>query len=279
VTTVADGGPMTTVPAGSPAPFTLPAGLVATAPPEARGLARDGVRLMVASAAGIEHRTASALPAVLRAGDLLVLNTSDTLPAALRGVGADGALVEVHLSTLDPAAGAGYPQALAGGRSRWVVEVREPGGYGGTACYADRSGAELRLAGGGRLRIDGSVPAGRTTSRLWAGELVTPGPLLAWLRGHGDPIRYGYISAPWPISAYRNSYADTPGSVELPSAGRALTPRLLRRLRARGVQVAALVLHCGCPRWKAATRRTRSGSSCRAPPRPRSGPRGRRAGG
>jgi S-adenosylmethionine:tRNA ribosyltransferase-isomerase len=89
------------------------------------------------------------------------------------------------------------------------------------------------------------VPAGRTTSRLWAGELLTPGPLLAWLRGHGAPIRYGYVSAPWPISAYRNSYADTPGSVELPSAGRALTPRLLRRLRARGVQVATLVLHCG----------------------------------
>lgn len=235
---------MTTA-AGSPATFILPVGLLATAPPEARGLTRDGVRLMVASAAGIEHRTAWALPAVLQAGDLLVLNTSETLPAALRGVGPDGAVVEMHLSTVDPAAGVGYPLALAGTRSRWVVEVREPGGYGGTASYADRTGAELRLTGGGRLRIDRSVPAGRTTSRLWAGELVTPAPLLAWLREHGDPIRYGYVSAPWPLSAYRNSYADTPGSVELPSAGRALTPRLLRRLRARGVQVASLVLHCG----------------------------------
>jgi S-adenosylmethionine:tRNA ribosyltransferase-isomerase len=225
--------------------FALPAALVATGPPESRGLERDGVRLLVASAAGIEHRVARALPAVLRPGDLLVLNTSETLPAALRGVTAGGAAVEVHLSTLDRAAGAAYPQALSARASRWVVEVREPGRHGGSPSHADRTGAVIRLAGGGSLRIDRSEPAGRTRSRLWAGELATPGPLLGWLREHGEPVRYGYVSAPWPLSAYRNTYADTPGSVELPSAGRPLTPRLLRRLRVRGVEVATLVLHCG----------------------------------
>jgi S-adenosylmethionine:tRNA ribosyltransferase-isomerase len=225
--------------------FVLPDSLLATAPPESRGLARDGVRMMVASAAGIEHRVAGALPAVLRPGDVLVLNTSETLPAALRGVTADGAVVEVHLSTVDRAAGVGYPRALAADRSRWVVEVRAAGPYGGSPSYADRTGERIRLAGGADLRVDGSEPAGATRSRLWTAELATPGPLLAWLREHGEPVRYGYVSAPWPLSAYRNAYADTPGSVELPSAGRAVTPKVLRRLRARGVEVATLVLHCG----------------------------------
>src|SRR5262249_31646696 len=208
--------------------FELPESRLATAPPEYCGLRRDGVRLLVASAAGIEHRVAWALPAVLRPGDLVVLNTSGTLPAARRGVPGRGELVEVHLSTVARTGGLPYPDALAGRRSRWVVEVRPAGRYGGWPSYADRTGAEIRLAGGGALLLDRSEPAGATRSRLWAGELATPGPLLAWLAEHGAPIRYAYVSAPWPLAAYRNSYADTPGSAELPSAGRALTPRLLR---------------------------------------------------
>jgi S-adenosylmethionine:tRNA ribosyltransferase-isomerase len=223
--------------------FELPPSLVAVAPPEARGLARDSVRLMVASAAGIEHRVAAALPAVLRPGDVLVLNTSETLPAALRGVSDAGELVEVHLSTVDTAGS--YPAALRAAVSRWVVEVRAAGRLGGWPSYADRTSSEIRLAGGGALRVDGSFPAGRTHSRLWTGEIATPAPLLEFLREHGQPIRYSYVSAPWPLSAYRNEYADTPGSVELPSAGRAITRGTLRRLRARGVRIGALTLHCG----------------------------------
>src|SRR5262249_30211989 len=184
-----------------------------------------------------------ALPAVLRPGDLLVLNTSETLPAALRGVTGQGELVEVHLSTVDRAGRLPYPDALAGRRSRWVVEVRPAGRSGGWPSYADRTGVAVRLARGGTLRGDRSEPAGGTRPRLLAGQLATPGPLLAWLAEHGAPIRYAYVSAPWPLAAYRNSYADIPGSAELPSAGRAFTPRLLRKLRARGVELATLVLH------------------------------------
>jgi len=80
---------------------------------------------------------------------------------------------------------------------------------------------------------------------LWTVELISPGPLRAWLAEVGEPVRYGYVSAPWPLSAYRTSYADTPGSAEMPSAGRPLTTRTFRRLRARGVRTAGLVLHCG----------------------------------
>jgi S-adenosylmethionine:tRNA ribosyltransferase-isomerase len=201
--------------------------------------------MLVATDSGLEHRSVAELPAVLRAGDLLVINTSDTLPAALTGSTSEGQLVEVHLSTLDPGAALDYPRALVGTTSRWVVEVRTPGPLGGEPSLQNWTGTLIRLTGGGILQLDRSVPTGSTSSRLGYGVLRTPIALGKWLHENGTPIRYRYVSAPWPLSAYRTEYADTPGSAEMPSAGRPLTKRLLYRLRARGVQVAALVLHTG----------------------------------
>lgn len=226
---------------------------VADAPPERRGLAREDVRMLVArSPDDLRHRRARSLPAVLRPGDLLVLNTSDTLPAGLDGVTGSGERVRVHLSTPDPAAGLTPAEALDRRRSWWVVELRapvpvRPGGpaVASAPVRADRAGTLVRLAGA-TLRVDAAYPRPRVAdSRLWTAELVTPEPLLGWLATHGGPIRYPYVSAPWPLSAYRTPYADTPGSAEMPSAGRALTGAVLRRLRARGVRLADLVLHCG----------------------------------
>ena len=223
---------------------TLPEGAIATGPPEARGVPRDRVRMLVATDRGLAHRLAWQLPAVLRAGDVLVVNTSDTLPAALPGVTASGDRVEVHLSTLEPGSG-GYPAALKVRASRWIVEVRTRGPFGGGPSYDDRRGTQIRLAGGGLVRIDGAYPADAERPRLWTADVNTPAPLLGWLHEHGDPIRYRYVTAPWRLSAYRTTYADTPGSAEMPSAGRPLTPRVFRRLRARGVEVANIVLHTG----------------------------------
>jgi S-adenosylmethionine:tRNA ribosyltransferase-isomerase len=225
------------------APLIAQEGQIATGPPEARGVPRDRVRMLVATDRGLAHRVAWQLPAVLRAGDVLVVNTSDTLPAALPGVTTDGDRVEVHLSTVEP--GTVYRDALKARESRWVVEVRTRGPYGGDPSYADRAGTVISLRGGGRVRVDSGYPAGTAAPRLWTADLLTPAPLLDWLHAHGDPIRYRYVSAPWRLSAYRTTYADTPGSAEMPSAGRALTPRVFRRLRSRGVEVAPLVLHTG----------------------------------
>ena len=227
--------------------LVLPEGRVATWPPEARGLPRDGVRMLVASAAdGLTHRRAYQLPAALRPGDLVVVNTSDTLPAALRGVTPTGERVLVHLSTVDPAAGIVPDRALAARRSPWVVELREPSArYGGEPSTADRAGAYVALAGGGRLEVRAPYPAAAKRRRLWTADLSTPAPLRQWLAEHGAPVRYAYTSAPWPLSAYRTGHADTPGSAEMPSAGRPVTARTFRRLRARGIRTASVVLHCG----------------------------------
>lgn len=222
----------------------LPADRLATAPPELRGIARDGVRMMVAEPGHpLAHLHARDLATVLRPDDLLVRNISDTLPAALTGVAPGGVPVQVHLSTVQP--GTSPDQALQDRASLWTVEIRIPEPPASRENDEPRQGQLIRLRGGGVLRVIDSSPGGRERSRLWLAELRTPLPLRRWLGEHGQPIRYGYVSGAWPLSSYRTPHGEVPGSVEMPSAGRALTPRLIRRLRLRGVRIADLVLHCG----------------------------------
>jgi len=97
-------------------PFLLPGALHAAEPPEARGLERDEVRLLVAgpSGASVRHETFRNLAQVLRPGDLLVVNNSATIPAAVDAVRADGSLTTVHV-------GGELPDGS------WVVEVRPAG--------------------------------------------------------------------------------------------------------------------------------------------------------
>ena len=73
--------------------------LAASQPPEARGLGRDGVRLLVATPDGMVHARFGDLPRFLSAGDLLVVNTSATIAAAVDGRRGDGRPVVVHFSS------------------------------------------------------------------------------------------------------------------------------------------------------------------------------------
>ena len=72
--------------------FELPDGLEAHEPPETHGGRRDDVRLLVLDVerATISHARFAELPRFLAAGDLVVVNTSATLPAALPATRADG---------------------------------------------------------------------------------------------------------------------------------------------------------------------------------------------
>jgi S-adenosylmethionine:tRNA ribosyltransferase-isomerase len=217
--------------------FTLPPELEAGAPAEERGLTRDGVRMLISYRASdtILHTSFCALDTILRAGDVLVINTSGTLPAALPATRANGQALEVHLST-----------QLPGGF--WTVELREPDGIGSRPFRADVAGETLALPAGGTLALLAPYPATLALSappRLWLATLRLPRPLLEYLDAHGEPIRYSYARDRWPISAYQTVYANTPGSAEMPSAGRAFTPEVMARLVAGGVQIVPLLLHCG----------------------------------
>jgi S-adenosylmethionine:tRNA ribosyltransferase-isomerase len=209
--------------------FELPPELEASAPPEARGLTRDGVRMLVASPSGLSHSTFALLPAFLDPGDLVVINTSATIPAAVDAVDATGTPLVVHLSTeLDD--------------GRWVVELRRAAGHATARWDGPPPTSPLTVAGGGRITLEAPY---LDSVRLWTARLELGGPVLRWLAVHGRPIRYGYVDRPWPIDAYRNVYATEPGSAEMPSAGRPFTPEILTRLVAKGVGVTPLVLHTG----------------------------------
>jgi S-adenosylmethionine:tRNA ribosyltransferase-isomerase len=215
--------------------FTVPPELSATEPPEARGIARDEVRLLVARERGpARHTTFRALPTALRRGDLVVVNTSDTEPAAVDGHRADGTPVTVHVS--GPA-----PDHLH------VVELRTPDGLRVTDGTAGE-GIALPCGVVATLLTGHPDPRVVTGSRLWRARIPVAGGLRSWLAEVGRPIRYSYVHRQWPLEDYRTVYARSEaefGSAEMPSAGRPFTIAMLHALHARGIRVARIVLHTG----------------------------------
>lgn len=201
--------------------FTLPSELEAHEPAEMRGTGRDDVRLLVTrrdddSVIDAHFRE---LPRFLNAGDLVVLNTTATLPAALTAIRANGDAIALHVST-----------PLPGGLV--IVEPRR-----------------VTVAEGERFVVpEGSVTLltpYRESMRLWIAKFAIPLALHAYLQRFGHPITYSYVDGRFPIDAYQTVFATEPGSAEMPSAGRAFTRPLLACLRRSGVRLAKLVLHAG----------------------------------
>src|ERR687885_588420 len=138
-----------------PLDFELPTELEAHEPPEARGLARDQVRLLVSHVADdrIEHVRFTDLPDVLRPGDLLVANDSATVPAALTAWTAGHQPVTLHISTRLPA-------------NLWVVEPRH---------VSVSAGDVLQLPDTGTAQLLAPYP---DSARLWVARLHLESDLL-----------------------------------------------------------------------------------------------------
>jgi S-adenosylmethionine:tRNA ribosyltransferase-isomerase len=200
--------------------------LEATEPPEVRGAGRDDVALLVASRSTgeLRHARFGDLPRFLEPGDLLVVNTSATLPAAVDARLGDRAL-ELRLST--PAAG-----------DAWVVELRD----GPLPFRRPPLGALLSLPGGAQAEL---LARHAGSDRLTVARLDLGAPPEKYLARHGRPIRYAYVPQDWPLAAYQTVFALEPGSAEMPSAARPFTAELVTELVARGILVAPLTLHTG----------------------------------
>jgi S-adenosylmethionine:tRNA ribosyltransferase-isomerase len=199
----------------------------ASAPPEARGLDRDEVRLLVAGRS-LTDTEFHALPAFLEPGDLVVVNRSATLAAAVDGRRQDGSEVVVHFAT-------------ARDDGSWVVEVRPPGRSSGPVPDV-RVGERIALPSGAWLAVLETLP---DQVRLHRVQVALEGPLTALLERYGRPIAYGYVPERWPLTAYQTVFATEPGSAEMPSAGRPFTPRTVVDLARRGVLLAPITLHTG----------------------------------
>ncbi|HVA91320.1 MAG TPA: S-adenosylmethionine:tRNA ribosyltransferase-isomerase [Chloroflexota bacterium] len=214
--------------------FHLPPGLEAREPPEARGLGRDGVRLLVShyTSDRLAHTIFRGLPEHLTPGDLLVINTSATVKGSLPARRADGTQLRLHLSTQLP-------------NGQWLVEPRQPAGPASLPFSGSRAGETLALPGGATATLLRPHRPESGAPRLWEATLSLPRSAYDYLRRHGSPIRYDYVSRPWPISYYQTVYATEPGSAEMVSAGRAFTSKLIAALVGMGITLAPLILHTG----------------------------------
>jgi S-adenosylmethionine:tRNA ribosyltransferase-isomerase len=209
--------------------FTLPPANEATSTPERRGLARDGVRLLVSDRAARTHRDAAfrELAAFLRPGDLLVANDSPTLPAALVARSADGETFPLHLST-----------RIAD--DLWIAEPR---------ATTVAAGERVELAAGAGATF--LAPVDAEHPRLWYVGLALALPVGTFLARHGAPIRYRYVTEALPLADYQTIFARArrsepgEGSAEMPSAGRPFTARVVDDARAAGASLATLTLHTG----------------------------------
>ena len=196
-------------------------------PTQAAGRPRDDVALLVAyrSSGELVPARFSELGRFVAAGDLLVVNTSATLPAALPAR-LEGQVVELRLST--PSAG-----------GLWVVELRTADlrRYGPPPI-----GGRIELPAGGVAELLAPSGDGR---RLGLARLSLPEPVEPYLARHGRAISYERIDGGQPIEAYQTVFAREAGSAEMPSAARPFSAELVAALVAQGVLMAPLTLHTG----------------------------------
>ena len=212
------------------ATFTVPTELSATEPPESRGFARDEVRLLVANPDGIRHTRFREIASFLDPGDLVVVNTSATIPAAVDGIRACDEQIVVHFSSpLDDGA--------------WAVELRLADGSGPVPDAV--VGETVYLEGCESALLVAPYPDARALlgSRLWRARLSIDGSVPGYLALHGRPITYGYLRGTWPLADYQTVFARDPGSAEMPSAARPFTDKLVTDLVVRGLAVAPITLH------------------------------------
>src|SRR6266567_3309594 len=148
--------------------FTLSSKLEAGEPPEARGLERDEVRLMVSyiSTDQVVHTRFRQIGDFLEPGDVLVINTSGTLNAALPAIRSDGTQLELHLSTHLPT-------------NLWVVEMRvyqDNQKKATTPFYDIQPGETFELPAGASVTLHTPYIRSPALRRLWVASLDLLGP-------------------------------------------------------------------------------------------------------
>jgi S-adenosylmethionine:tRNA ribosyltransferase-isomerase len=218
--------------------FDLPPELIAQHPIRPR----DAARLLVVRAAGLEDRGVLDLPALLRPGDLLVLNDTRVLPVRLYGR-RGAAAIEVTLT--EPVAHEAQAAALGedegdrpAGAALWRAFARPA-----RKC---RPGDRLDFTAELVAEVVGRGEGGEVTLRF-RGDATD---LAEGLRRHGAMPLPPYIRRPRggevrDLEDYQSLFAKREGAVAAPTAALHFTPRLMTALAARGIDHAFLTLHVG----------------------------------
>ncbi|MFN6559780.1 MAG: tRNA preQ1(34) S-adenosylmethionine ribosyltransferase-isomerase QueA [Nostoc sp. ChiSLP01] len=224
--------------------YELPPELIAQNP----AFPRDSSQLLVVNSptTGIEtaplNHIFRDLPALLRSGDLLVMNNTKVIPARLYGNKSTGAQIEVLL--LEQRQHNCWLALVKPGKrfkrgAKIFFEVRRDGGENSSLSSLSPSSPhfltatvlETDTATGGRL-LQFDVPEGKSLVQLL--ELFGEVPL--------PP----YITASEAADEqYQTVYAQKPGAIAAPTAGLHFTPELLQKLCDRQINQAFVTLHVG----------------------------------
>lgn len=211
--------------------FSLPDELNAGKPAELRGVNRDHVKLMIINRpkGNTWHTTFNHLADFLNKGDLLIFNSSRTLPASLKPLNKEVNLPdEIRLAGHLP-------------DDSWLVLL----------LFDSEGQNDLAIRPGQKLVFDTEltgtiISRDALNPRLWKIKFsLTGADLIDAFYQIGQPIRYGYISAPLPMEYYMTVFANDPGSSEMPSAGRAFTWQMLFGLKDKRIGTSFLTLHTG----------------------------------
>lgn len=213
--------------------FDLPEHLACPTPTEERKLRRDEVRLLITTGSGqIEHTVFHRLPTYLQAGDVLVVNTSATLPSALP-VWLPGELPGViHFSNRI-------------NDREWLIEIREIRGNKTVRWKAGAEGMKFDLPEGAFVQLNRRFYKDRQLLDLWQARFSADREPEDYLNAHARPIQYDKLDQQYPLAYYQTFFAFHPGSSEMPSAGRGFTNALVERLLQKGVVFAPILLHTG----------------------------------
>ncbi|WP_442936456.1 tRNA preQ1(34) S-adenosylmethionine ribosyltransferase-isomerase QueA [Nostoc sp.] len=238
--------------------YTLPPELIAQNP----AVPRDSSRLLVVNSPtkGAEteasHHIFHDLPALLRSGDLLVMNNTRVIPARLYGHKTTGAKIQVllleerqyncWLALVKP--GKSFKQG-----TKIIFEAKQGIGH---SKDADGQGAGGR--GKNSCSLDFSpVTSQQLTATVLETDAATGGRLLQFDVPEGKPLVqllevFGEVPLPPYITAseaadeqYQTVYAEQPGAIAAPTAGLHFTPELLQKLRDRNINQAFVTLHVG----------------------------------
>lgn len=193
------------------------------------------VKLLIVKDGAIEDSSIERLPDHLRSGDLLVVNDAATLPASLPARDAKNNQVELRLTTQ---LNERVWQAAVFGAGDWRTPTED---RPSPPRFAE--GEEILIAPDFRARIRGED---RLSERLVNLEFNLSGEEL-WrnLYRHGNPVQYSYLDEKLKLWSVQNAYSSRPWAVEMPSAGHALSWRLLLKLIRNGVRIAPLTHGAG----------------------------------
>lgn len=208
--------------------FDLPDSAIALRPARPR----DSAKMLQVSGGDLSDHIVSDLPGLLRRGDVLVINDTKVLPAALTAVRP----ARAHGGGGDVTVGINLHQRLSA--TEWRAFVRP--------AKRLKDGDMIHLSDRLSAQVFDKKDGGDIGLRFTRGGAA----LEAEIEALGHPPLPPYIARQRTPDAqdkddYQTVYAKDKGSVAAPTAGLHFTPELLAALKAKGVQIVSLTLHVG----------------------------------